>query len=165
MRFDALVLDASLRQSLVAVRSLGRRGLGIAAVETRPRAPAFASRWCQRGLVFSAKEGTDAYYDMLEHWLERTGARMLIASHDATIALLRRYRGRLEPRVLLALADEPALAIAINKERTFAVARGLGLRVPREAVVRNGDEVAAALEEIDLDETAVDHGLGEGPDA
>src|SRR2546430_8542658 len=60
MRCDALVLDASLRQSLVTVRSLGRRGLGVAAAETHDHAPAFASRWCQRGFVFPAKEGTDA---------------------------------------------------------------------------------------------------------
>src|SRR5258705_13708804 len=98
MRTDALVLDASLRQSLVAVRSLGRRGLGVAAVETHDHAPAFASRWCQRGLVFPAKEGTDAYQGLLEHWLERTGARGLIASNDATIPLLRRHRPRLAPR-------------------------------------------------------------------
>jgi predicted ATP-grasp superfamily ATP-dependent carboligase len=144
------VLDASLRQSLVAVRSLGRRGLGVAAAETHDHAPAFASRWCQRGLVFPAKEGTDAYEGILEHWLERTGARVLIASNDATIALLRRHRARLEPRVRLALGDEPALAIAVNKERTLAVARRLGLHVPREMVVREVDEVPAALKEIGL---------------
>jgi predicted ATP-grasp superfamily ATP-dependent carboligase len=150
VRSDALVLDASLRQSLVAVRSLGRRGLGVAAAETHDHAPAFASRWCQRGLVFPAKEGTDAYEGILEHWLERTGARVLIASNDATIALLRRHRARLEPRVRLALGDEPALAIAVNKERTLAVARRLGLHVPREMVVREVDEVPAALKEIGL---------------
>src|SRR6266576_3427751 len=43
MRCDALVLDASLRQALVTVRSLGRRGLAVAAAETHPEAPAFAS--------------------------------------------------------------------------------------------------------------------------
>src|SRR5438046_193161 len=61
IRCDTLVLDAALRQSLVTVRSLGRRGLGVAAAETHDHAPAFASRWCQRGFVFPAKEGTDAY--------------------------------------------------------------------------------------------------------
>src|SRR5436190_456942 len=150
MRCDALVLDASLRQSLVTVRSLGRRGLGVAAAETHDHAPAFASRWCQRGFVFPAKEGTDAYQGILEHWLERTGARVLIASNDATIALLRRHRARLEPRVRVALAPEPALTIAISKERTLAVARRLGLRVPREVIVRDGADVTAALKEIGL---------------
>ena len=33
-RFDVIVLDAALRQSLVTIRSLGRRGKSIAAVET-----------------------------------------------------------------------------------------------------------------------------------
>src|SRR6266550_78325 len=150
MQCDALVLDASLRQSLVTVRSLGRRGLGVAAAETHDHAPAFASRWCQRGFVFPAKEGTDAYQGILEHWLERTGARALIASNDATIALLRRHRARLEPRVCVALAPEPALTIAISKERTLAVARRLGLRVPREVIVRDGADVTAALNDIGL---------------
>src|SRR5256712_14031897 len=150
MRCEVLVLDAVLRQSLVTVRSLGRRGLGVAAAETHDHAPAFASRWCQRGFVFPAKEGTDAYQGILEHWLERTGARVLIASNDATIALLRRHGARLELRVCVALAPEPALTIAISKERTLAVARRLGLRVPREVIVRDGADVTAALNDIGL---------------
>ena len=31
--YDALILDAHLRQSLVSVRSLGRRGMRVAALE------------------------------------------------------------------------------------------------------------------------------------
>jgi len=150
MRCDALVLDASLRHALVTVRSLGRRGLAIAAAETHPEAPAFASRWCQEGFVFPAQEGTDAYAALLEQWLDHTGARVLIASNDATIALLRRHRARLEPRLRLALAPEQALATAINKERTLEVARRLAVPVPREVVVRDSGDVAAALEEIGL---------------
>ncbi len=75
---------------------------------------------------------------------------MLIASNDATIALLRRHRARLEPRVCVALAPEPALTIAISKERTLAVARRLGLPVPREVVVRDAADVTAALNDIGL---------------
>jgi predicted ATP-grasp superfamily ATP-dependent carboligase len=100
--------------------------------------------------VFSAKVATDAYQDVLEQWLERTGARVLFAANDATIDLLRRHRARLAARVRLALANEPALAIAINKERTLAIARRIGLHVPREVVVRDVGETAAALDEIGL---------------
>ncbi|TLY46652.1 MAG: hypothetical protein E6K55_15745 [Gemmatimonadetes bacterium] len=150
MRCDALVLDAALRQSLVTVRSLGRRGLGVRAAETHDHVPAFASRWCQRAFVFPAKEGTDAYEGMLEHCLERSGARVLFASNDATIALLRRHRARLEPQLRLALAPERALAIAINKKQTLEIAHCLGLRVPREVVVRDGGDVPAALKDIGL---------------
>jgi len=150
MAFDALVLNASLRQTLVTVRSLGRRGFRVAAVGTRPKTPAFASRWCQQVFVFPPEEAMGAYLALLEEWLERTGARVLIASNDATIALLRRHRTRLESRVRLALADERALAIAVNKERTLEAARRLGLHVPREVVVRELGNVAVALREIGL---------------
>ena len=150
MRCDALVLDASLRQALVTVRSLGRRGLAVAAAETHPEAPAFVSRWCQGGFVFPAQEGTDGYDALLEQWLDRTGARVLFASHDATIALLRRHRARLEQRLRLALAPEQALATAISKERTLEVARCLDIPVPREVVVRDAGDVEAALKEVGL---------------
>src|SRR3989442_3633903 len=145
MRFDALVLNAPLRQSLVTVRSLGRRGLRVAAVATVRKARAFSSRWCQRGFVFPAMEASDDYRAMLEEWLGRTGARVLISSHDGTIALLRAHRARVEQRVRLALANEPALAIAVNKERTLAVARRLGLHVPHEEAGRRGGGLAMAL--------------------
>jgi len=147
---DALVLDASLRQSLVTVRSLGRRGLGVVAAETHPHAPCFASRWCQRGLVSPAEVATEAYRDILEQWLERTGARVLFAANDATIDLLRRHRVPLAARVRLALAGEPALAIAIDKQQTLAIARRLGLRIPRQVVVRDVGDTAAAVDEIGL---------------
>ncbi len=150
MEFDALVLNAQLRQSLVAVRSLGRRGLRVAAAGTVSNAPAFSSRWCQRGFVFAAAEATDAYGVMLEEWLERHAAPVLISSHDGTMALLRARRARLEQRVSLALANEPALTIAVDKERTLAVASRLGLHVPREVVIRDGADVPMALKEIGL---------------
>ena len=148
--FDALVLDARLRQSLVTVRSLGRRGLSVAALDTFRNVPAFSSRWCQRGFVCPADEATDAYLAYLEHLLGRTGARVLIPSADGTIALLRQHRVRLEQRAHIALAKEPAMTIAVNKERTLAVAKRLGIGVPRSLVVRTVSEVPVALKEIGL---------------
>src|SRR5438093_2884446 len=150
MTFDALVLNAPWRQSLVTVRSLGRRGLRVAAAGAHANAPAFSSRWCRQGFLFPPEEAPRAYLAVLEEWLERTGARVLISSHDGTIALLRTQRARLERRVRLALADERPLTIAVNKEQTLAVARRLGLHVPREVVVRAVDDVPAALSEIGL---------------
>ncbi|HEX4560479.1 MAG TPA: ATP-grasp domain-containing protein [Gemmatimonadales bacterium] len=150
MRFDAVVLNAPLRQSLVTVRSLGRRGLRVAAVGTAPDAPVFSSRWCRRGVVFPALEASDAYRAMLEELLEPTGTGVLISSHDGTIAMLRSHRVWLEQRARLALADEASLAIAIDKERTLAVAQRLGLRVPREVVIRDIADVPVALREIGL---------------
>jgi predicted ATP-grasp superfamily ATP-dependent carboligase len=147
---DALVLDARLRQSLLTVRSLGRKGLRVAALGTAPGEPTFASRWCQRAFVLPTEEGAEIYLAYLEQLLDQTGARVLIASSDATIALIRRHRERLEQRVRIALAKEPALGIAVNKEQTLEVAEQLGLSIPRSVLVSAVSEVEAALREVKL---------------
>src|SRR5205823_11201449 len=130
MMYDALVLDARLRQSLASARSLGSRGLRVAAVGTAPGEPTFSSRWCQRAFPFPTDEGTEAYFAYLEQLLDRTHARVLISSSTATIELIRRHRECLEQRVRVALAKEPALGIALSKEQTLATAKRLGLAVP-----------------------------------
>jgi predicted ATP-grasp superfamily ATP-dependent carboligase len=42
------------------------------------------------------------------------------------------------------------MAIAVNKDRTLSVARQLGLHIPRQAVVRPGNDVLAAVREVGL---------------
>ena len=148
--YDALVLDARLRQSLMTVRSLGSRGLQAAALETFAGVPTFSSRWCRQALVCMADEGTEEYFTYLEQLLDHTNVGVLIASSDGTIALIRRHREQLEQRVRIALAKEPALGIAINKEQTLKIAAQLGLGVPRGVTVGTVSEVAAALREIGL---------------
>ncbi len=148
--YDALVLDAALRQSLVTVRSLGKKGLSVAALETSRDVPAFSSRWCQQAFVYPSIDGTDALLTYLEQLLEQSGARVLITSSDSTIAFVRQHRERLEKRVGIALAKEPAMSIAINKEQTLAIAQQLGLSIPRGITISSVQEVPAALKEIGL---------------
>lgn len=150
LTYDALVLDAGLRQSLTTVRSLGSRELRVAVVGTTGRELAFSSRWCQQAYVCSASDGTDEYLNFLERELELSGARVLMTSSDATIALIRRHRERLEPRVHLVLAKEPALATAINKEQTLEIARRLGIHIPAAVRVETASEARAALRDVGL---------------
>ncbi len=148
--YDALVLDAVLRQSLASVRSLGKRGLRVAALGNTGKEHTFSSLWCQQAFICPAGEGTDEYLHYLEQVLEHTGTRVLITSSDATIALVRRHRERLERRVHIGLAKESALAIAVNKPQTLSIAKQLGIHIPRAIGVKAVSEVDAALCEIGL---------------
>src|SRR5437588_12484022 len=150
--YDALVLDARLRQSMATVRSLGSRGLRVAALETVNGlpAPALSSRWCQKQAICQATEGTKEYLTCLEQVLDATGARVLITSSDGTIALIRQHREQLEKRVRIALAKESALSIAVNKEQTLEIARQLGVGVPCAVTLGSVSEVGKALREIGL---------------
>jgi predicted ATP-grasp superfamily ATP-dependent carboligase len=147
---DALVLEAKLRQSLMTVRSLGSRGLQVAALETFAGTPTFSSRWCNYAFICPTDGSANAYLSCLEQLLDRTNVGILIASSDANIELIRQHRARLERRVRIALAQEPALGIALNKERTLEVAKKLGLRIPRAILVAAVSEVEVALREIGL---------------
>src|SRR3989442_12991957 len=69
---DVLVLDAGTRQSLVTMRSLGRRNLSIAAMETFRNAPAFSSRWGKARFVCPAGYATDTHLRDIEAALHRT---------------------------------------------------------------------------------------------
>ncbi len=148
--YDALVLDAIQRQSLATVRSLGSRGLRVAVIGTTGKEPTFSSHWCQQAFICAEEEGTDEYLHHLEQVLDRTGARVLITLSEGTIALIRRHRERLEQRVRIALAQEPALAISIDKRQTLEIAKQLGVHIPGAISLRTVGEVEAALREIGL---------------
>jgi predicted ATP-grasp superfamily ATP-dependent carboligase len=151
---DALILDAKLRQSLVSVRSFGRRGLRVAALEVENLAqavPTFSSRWCRQTFVApSYEDDPERFVEYLERLLDETKPRVLITSSDGTLAVIRRYRERLRRRVSIALAKEEALALAINKEQTLTIARAAAIDVPHGVHVESAREVPAALREVGL---------------
>ncbi len=145
MTFDVLLLDAHLRQAIVAIRSLGRHGLAVAAMNPLTTVPAFSSRWCRRGIVCPHEDATEGYAGALERLLDRTGVRVILPLADQTLALLRRHRASMERRTAVAMAGETALAVAVDKDRTLSLARSLGIAVPTTVVVSKPREIDAAL--------------------
>ncbi len=149
--FDALVLDARLRQSLVSVRSLGSRGLRVAALENVKTVPTFSSRWCQRQYHAPSYESdTEPYLTYIQHLLQQSPTRVIITSSNGTIELLRQHRAEIERHARIALAKEDALAIAVNKEQTLAIAQQLGLHIPRGVAISSVNDVSAVLREVGL---------------
>jgi predicted ATP-grasp superfamily ATP-dependent carboligase len=147
----ALFLDAAQRQALVGLRELGKAGLAVGAAECHPGAPAFTSRWCTLSAVlpdFSVDR--DGFIDALLRLCDSHHPQTLIPSHDGTIEALRARRAEVERATGLALAREEALAIAVDKARTLAVAAELGLRIPRGAVVTEAAQAWPALDEVGL---------------
>jgi predicted ATP-grasp superfamily ATP-dependent carboligase len=148
-RIDALVLDADQRQSLVSVRSLGRAGLKVGAVECGPRAPAFRSRYCALSGSLPHHGSDSTVVDALLEWIDVHSVRSIIVAHDGTVEALRSRRAELDRHVGIALANEPALQIAIDKQQTLELAETLGLAIPRSVLPDEGD-FASAVDHIGL---------------
>lgn len=148
---DALVLDGNLRQSLVTTRSLGQAGLRVGVVEVDAHAPALRSRWCTVGGVVSDRSRTrDEFVDDVAAFAAEHAAKVIITSHDGSIEALRPRRQEVEEHAKLALASEAALAAAVDKRRTLALAKRLGVGVPRSVEISAQAEVADAVVEVGL---------------
>jgi predicted ATP-grasp superfamily ATP-dependent carboligase len=150
-KLDAAVLDAGERQSLVAVRSLGRSGLRVGSFDWHSFAPAFSSRWCAvHGAVPDCAVDPSGFVDALLALAEQHEVEVVIPARDGTIDALRARRADLDGRLGLALAHEQALAIAVDKARTLDLARTLGIPVPVSVPVDDLDLVGDALREVRL---------------
>jgi predicted ATP-grasp superfamily ATP-dependent carboligase len=148
---DAVVLDAALRQALVAVRALGRQGRTVGAVEMQSEGPVptFSSRYCACHAEI-AERSASGQAAALVALLQERRADVVIPSHDGTIEMLRSHRDDIERWSTVALAAEPALAVAVDKDATLRIASELGIPVPRSVTVREQSDVDAAIAEIGL---------------
>ena len=154
--FDVLVLDAASRQSLSAVRSLGRAGLRVATgecfVECSPTLPpmAFRSRYSLHNLVLpSYADDPDEFASAVETFLRNNPTSVVLPTSDGSIAALTGWRSKLEGLgCKLALPSAESLAVANNKDLTLAEARRLDIPYPMTVYTNSLADVSSALDTI-----------------
>lgn len=154
--FDVLVLDASTRQGLTTVRSLGRAGLRVALAECfadcdpRLPVPAFRSRWSAHNEVFpSFAVDEAAFADAVVDFVRRYPTRVVLPATDGSIAAITPRRDDLaEMGCRLALPSDAALAVANDKDQTLRVAENLGIAAPRTARIRCVADLPAVEAEL-----------------
>jgi predicted ATP-grasp superfamily ATP-dependent carboligase len=151
---DVLLLDGEYRQSLASMRAYARAGLRVGAAACEKEfdwAPSFKSRWCSvRASLPEFSTDTDAYVESVLALLDDHRPSMLLPAHDGSIKAVRSRRAEIERRTALPLASESALDIAVSKVRTLALAKQLGIAVPRSLPVPRLEDAPAVLNEIGL---------------
>ena len=156
--YDILVLDASYKQTLVTVRSLGRAGLRVALgecfVECDPSLPvlAFKSRYSAHNLVLpSYAADPSGFADAVIRFVREHPTRVVLPTGDGVIAALMPAREQLaELGCVLALAPDSALEIALDKDRTLEVARKLGIDEPKTMRIDSIDDLPSMLAEFEF---------------
>jgi predicted ATP-grasp superfamily ATP-dependent carboligase len=155
-KFDILVLDAAMKQSLATVRSLGKAGLRVAAGESIAQfdqaipLPTFRSRYCLRSLVLPDLVGdAPAFIAAVTEFVREHATRVLLPTGDVTIGVLRPLRQQLaELGCVLALASESALDVANDKDLTLTLAEQLGIAQPKTLRIGRIDDLKAAVTEF-----------------
>jgi predicted ATP-grasp superfamily ATP-dependent carboligase len=129
---SVLVTDASGNHALSVIRSLGRKGLRVAAADSMRFAQGFFSRYCAEAAVYpSPTRGLPAFHAGLCRILKRLRPAVLMPMTERTILAIMAHREEIESYTTLApLPSREALGVAFDKKKTIELAVSLGVAVP-----------------------------------
>ncbi len=126
-----LVSAGAEKQSLAAVRSLGRSGADVEVLDTKPDAPAFRSRYCRAAHVSPPATHRSAYLEFLEARLRASRYTTLLPCDDLTASYASDERDRLGAHTTLLLPPPESFRVATDKSSLVEFASRAGLPVPR----------------------------------
>jgi D-aspartate ligase len=143
----AVVVDVGWVNGLAAVRSLGRAGIRVLALDHRPSALGFRSRYAEPVLAPDPQdEGAFvAFLAGLE--VERAP---LFATHDEPLNAIARGADRLGDRFLYPFPAWDVLSRIQTKRGQLEAADAAGIPIPRTAYPRSAEEARAAAQELGL---------------
>lgn len=139
-----LVLETHRRQGVVAVRSLGRRGLDVTAASDRRWNSGGTSRYAARRLRYPPPDDEDAFCRAIERELRARHYDMLLPLTAVTVPVVVRNRERFDPHVELPFLPYERLLVGLDKYRTFRAAREAGVPVPDTVAPETLDADAVA---------------------
>ena len=131
MHCDALVGYAWCRSSYVAIRSLHRLGLRVAAADIGKFGMGQCSKHISACYVHSNPQTSpEKFVDDIAAILDDCGAGFYLPGHDEG-EVVAQYRDRLPRGVIVPLPEYETLALANDKLKTVELAEKLGVPVPR----------------------------------
>jgi D-aspartate ligase len=140
----AAVVDVGWVNGLGAIRSLGRAGVHVLAVDHRPSALGFRSRYAERFLAPDAQADPTRFISSLR----ALGEVAVFPTHDGQLNLIAQHLGDMQ-----VLAPFPAwdlLERVQSKRAQLEEAIAAGVDVPRTHYPRNASEARAAAEDLGL---------------
>jgi len=141
----AVVVDVGWVNGLAAVRSLGRAGIRVLALDHRESALGFRSRYAEPVLTPDPQD-EPAYVDFLAG-LDVEGAPVF-ATHDEPLNAIARAGDRLDGKFLYPFPRWEVLQRIQTKRGQLEAAEEAGIPVPRTAYPSSAPEARAAAEEL-----------------
>lgn len=135
-----LVTAGSEKQSLAAVRSLGRAGVEVDVVDTKADAPAFRSRWCREAFVSPPSTDRTAFSDFLLERVRQGHYTTVLACDDVSATGISERRAEFATSTHILVPPEPSFRIATDKSALVGFARAHGIPVPRTVQPETRDE-------------------------
>lgn len=148
-RPSALVTDAAIGSAITVIRSLGRAGWRVVAVDAHRRNPGFRSRYASTThVVPSPDDDPTASARTVASIAKAEGVDVVMATTDRSIIPLSADRSLLGDGPRLAGPDHGAFEIARDKAAVLESARGLGIAIPETRLATTAGEASRAAHEL-----------------
>jgi D-aspartate ligase len=147
-RPPAAVVDVGWVNGLAAIRALGRAGVRVFAVDHRPSALGFRSRYGERVLAPDCVEDEDGFVAALRAVAERADSPVAVfPTHDAPLNALAR---NLDSSFLVPFPAWETLAAVQNKRSQLERAAAVDVGVPETRYPSSAADARAAADELGL---------------
>ncbi len=144
----AVVVEVAWVNGLAAIRSLGRHGLRVVALDHRPYALGFRSRYAEPRLAPDPLDDEEGFVAALRSLAEETDDVLpVFPTHDEHVNAIARHAGVLE-RYRFPFPGWEVLERIQSKRHQLETAESIGLPVPRTLHPVSADEALAAGEEL-----------------
>ncbi len=148
-RDTAVVVEVGWVNGIGAIRALGRRGVRVLAVDHRPYAIGFKSRYANRVLAPEPVADEEGFVRaMAELGAALDGPTPVFATHDEHLNALARNQAELPPALRLACPDWATLERIQRKRHQLDQAIACGVPVPETRHPRSAGEALAAAREL-----------------
>jgi predicted ATP-grasp superfamily ATP-dependent carboligase len=141
-----IVLGLETQIGLHIVRELGQAGVPVIGIASSAHSIGLRSRYLWQGVVVQEPR-SPALLQQLQALARAHGPCCLLAVSEVNLAWLNQHRealGGLKPQV----ADPDKLAIVLDKQRTLALAREIGIQVPESREPATLEEALALAEDF-----------------
>jgi predicted ATP-grasp superfamily ATP-dependent carboligase len=144
---NILVTDATSRHMLAITRSLGKKGLPVAAASYQDNALVYSSRYCTQKLKSPRSSEETEYVNFLKQLTQSQNIEMIFAGSDNTAQYLSDHREEF-PGLKNALPSKEDFTIANRKDTCLRKAMDVGVPVPKSWFPEKYEEVPALAEKI-----------------
>lgn len=131
-----LVTDASERAALAVIRSLGRKGIEVAAADSVGLNAGFLSKYCSDAFIYPSplKDKTKFVKSMLR-FVRDEKFDLLIPITDFTMVPIVEYKDEFEDYVKVAAPSYETAIKALDKVQTIRIAEKCGVPCPRTFII------------------------------
>ncbi|HEU5245032.1 MAG TPA: hypothetical protein VFU33_11580, partial [Gaiellaceae bacterium] len=148
-RGTAVVVEVAWVNGLAAIRSLGRQGLRVLAVDHRAGALGLRSRYAEARLAPDPLDDEDGFIEALRAVAEETDDVLpLFPTHDEHLNAIARHGDVLGARYRFPFPTWDVLEKIQSKRHQLETAEAAGVPIPRTLYPSSAQEARAAGEEV-----------------